>query len=168
MIHLYTGGARAGKSRLAQAEAEALSPTRLFVATAQPLDDDMAARIARHRADRGPGWETVEEPLALAERLPELSRPAPVLLVDCLTLWMSNLLLADTPDLDARAEALARALQGCDGHVLLVTNEVGLGIVPDNALARRYQDALGRCNQRVAAIADRVTFVVSGLPLRLK
>lgn len=168
MIHLYTGGARAGKSRLAQARAEALAERRVFVATATPLDDDMAARIARHREERGAGWITVEEPLALPEVLPALADEHPVVLVDCLTLWVSNLMLADGVDVEARVEALAAALAGLRGNVLLVTNEVGLGIVPANDLARRYRDALGRCNQRVAAVADRVTFVVSGLPMELK
>lgn len=178
MIRLLTGGARAGKSSLALARAEALAPPDApiaFVATAQPIDDEMATRIARHRAERGPRWRTVEEPLALPERLPGLATEHPVVVVDCLTVWVANLLFsrggadgADEDWLDGRTADLARALAGCAGDVLLVTNEVGLGIVPADALSRRYRDALGRCNQRVAAIAGQVTLVVSGLPLELR
>jgi adenosylcobinamide kinase/adenosylcobinamide-phosphate guanylyltransferase len=176
MIHLVTGGARAGKSRWALAQAEATPAAAIaFVATAQPLDAEMEDRILRHRAERSPRWITVEEPLALDTLLPAL--PQGAIVVDCLTLWVCNLLFADhgtadAAEVDARVEARVDALAAALAHVRvptwLVTNEVGLGIVPGDPLSRRYRDLLGRCNQRVAAAADHVTFVVSGLPMHLK
>jgi adenosyl cobinamide kinase/adenosyl cobinamide phosphate guanylyltransferase len=171
MIHLVTGGARAGKSRLVLEEAEATGAPRIaFVATATAGDDEMAHRIARHREERGPRWITYEEPLALATLLPTLREQAVV--VDCLTLWTANLLFAHEAEGDAPVEAaidaLVAALPRVGAPIWLVTNEVGLGIVPGDPLSRRYRDLLGRCNQRVAAAADRVTMAVSGLPLRLK
>lgn len=135
-----------------------------MIATAEALDAEMADRIARHRAERGPAWRTIEAPLDLAGALAEIdSQEAAV--VDCLTLWVSNLMHAER-DLDRESARLVAAL----GHreVFLVSNEVGLGIVPDNALARRFRDAAGRLNQRVAAAADRVLFIAAGLPLTLK
>lgn len=167
---LVLGGARSGKSRYAQQRAEALPGALVYVATAQAFDDEMATRIAHHRADRGARWRTVEAPLALAEAIVAEARPDGVLLVDCLTLWASNLLLADqAADEGAEAAAaLAAALAKAAGPVILVANEVGLGIVPDNALARRFRDIAGRINQAIAAAADEVQFIAAGLPLRLK
>ncbi|PZQ62791.1 MAG: bifunctional adenosylcobinamide kinase/adenosylcobinamide-phosphate guanylyltransferase [Sphingomonas taxi] len=165
---LVLGGARSGKSRRAQALAEGCgAATRLFVATAQAFDDEMAARIARHRADRDGGWRTVEAPLDLPAAMRAHDAADAVLLVDCLTLWTSNLLLGDH-DVDAATDALLAALAGARARVVLVSNEVGWGIVPDNALARRFRDVAGRVNQRVAAAADRVELVVAGLPMMLK
>ncbi|WP_010543802.1 bifunctional adenosylcobinamide kinase/adenosylcobinamide-phosphate guanylyltransferase [Sphingomonas elodea] len=164
---LVLGGARSGKSRYAQARAESLPGDLVYVATAQPLDAEMEDRIARHRADRGPRWSTLDVPLDLPAAVPIQARPGRVLLVDCLTLWTSNLMFAER-DLDAETEALAHAVAQAAGPVILVANEVGLGIVPDNALARRFRDAAGRLNQAIAAAADEVQFLAAGLPLRLK
>jgi adenosylcobinamide kinase/adenosylcobinamide-phosphate guanylyltransferase len=163
MSNLFVlGGARSGKSRYAQGRAEQIGQARIFVATAEAYDDEMRDRIARHRADRGEGWNTVEAPTDLARAISDHSRPDNVLLVDCLTLWTSNLLLAE------RDIPLIVTLHNAPGPVILVANEVGLGIVPDNALARRFRDAAGIVNQRVAAVATEVVFIAAGLPLRLK
>ncbi|WP_084582659.1 bifunctional adenosylcobinamide kinase/adenosylcobinamide-phosphate guanylyltransferase [Sphingomonas azotifigens] len=164
---LVLGGARSGKSRYAQARAESMPGDLIFVATAQALDDEMEDRIARHRADRGPRWSTLDVPLDLPAAIDAEAAPDRVLLIDCLTLWTSNLLFADR-DLDTETAALADAVAAAKGPVILVANEVGLGIVPDNALARRFRDAAGRLNQAIAAVADEVQFVAAGLPLRLK
>ena len=164
---LVLGGARSGKSRYAQTRAEALDGDLVFVATAQALDDEMTGRIARHRADRGPRWITVEAPVELAAAVRAESREDRVLLIDCLTLWTTNLLLAER-DIPAAAEALIAAVTDAAGPLILVANEVGLGIVPDNALARRFRDEAGRVNQQIAAAVDGVVFVAAGLPLKLK
>ena len=166
-LTLVLGGARSGKSRHAEALVEAAAPEVLYVATGEALDDEMRARIAHHRARRGPRWATVEEPLALAPLLAGAARPARPVLVDCLTLWLSNLMLAGR-DPGAEIDALLAALPALGGPVVMVANEVGLGIVPDNALARRFRDDAGRLNQGVAAIAARVVFIAAGLPLTLK
>lgn len=160
------GGARSGKSRHAQALAEAMGGARVFVATAQAFDDEMCDRIARHQADRDGSWFTVEAPLELPQVI-RMQGAGVVVLVDCLTLWLSNLLLADR-DLEAASDELIEALTTAEAGIVLVSNEVGFGIVPDNALARRFRDAAGRLNQRVAAACDAVDLVVAGLPLRLK
>lgn len=161
------GGARSGKSRYAQARAEALDGELVFVATGQAGDAEMADRIARHRADRGPRWITVEAPIDLPAAIRAESREDRVLLIDCLTLWVSNLLLAER-DIPAAGDALVAAIDDAAGPLILVANEVGLGIVPDNALARRFRDEAGRINQRIAAAVDGVMFVAAGLPLKLK
>ena len=164
---LVLGGARSGKSRYAQARAEALDGELVFVATAQALDGEMAERIAHHRDDRGPRWSTLEAPVELGAAIRAEAGPGRVLLVDCLTLWTSNLLLADR-DIAAAAGELVHAIGQARGALIFVSNEVGLGIVPDNALARRFRDEAGRVNQQVAAAAGEVVFVAAGLPLRLK
>jgi adenosylcobinamide kinase/adenosylcobinamide-phosphate guanylyltransferase len=166
-VTLVLGGARSGKSRHAQALAEAQGGALVFVATAQALDDEMRARVAQHRADRDTHWRTVEAPHALAETIVADGQPGSVLLVDCLTLWASNLLLGEE-DAALALDALDAALRDTAARVVLVANEVGLGIVPDNALARRFRDLAGTINQRVAARADRVVFIAAGLPLVLK
>ncbi|MGK6323894.1 bifunctional adenosylcobinamide kinase/adenosylcobinamide-phosphate guanylyltransferase [Sphingomonas sp. DT-51] len=166
-VTLVLGGARSGKSRHAQALAEATGGRLVFVATAQAFDDEMRERIARHRDDRDARWRTVEAPLALAETIALEGAVGAVLLVDCLTLWASNLLLSEA-ETGAALDAFDAALRDTPAHVVLVANEVGLGIVPDNALARRFRDLAGTINQRVAAYADRVLFVAAGLPLVLK
>ena len=144
----------------------AAAPRKVYVATGQAFDGEMEERIAHHRARRGAGWETVEEPLALPDVLGRDHGGRPVL-VDCLTLWLSNLLLGDH-DIEAAVAALESALDRAAGPVVLVSNEVGLSIVPENALARRFRDDAGRLNQRVAARCDRVEFIAAGLPLVLK
>jgi adenosylcobinamide kinase/adenosylcobinamide-phosphate guanylyltransferase len=166
-LTLVLGGARSGKSRLAEALvrrwAGAATPT--YIATAEALDAEMQARIERHRADRGEAWTTVEAPMALPAALMR-ARAVPVL-VDCLTLWLSNLMLADRP-LDRAADALMTALQERRAPTVLVANEVGLGIVPETPLGRRFRDAAGLLNQQIAARADAVVFAAAGLPLVLK
>lgn len=164
---LVLGGARSGKSSYAQTRAEALDGELRFVATAQAFDTEMTDRITRHRADRGQRWSTIEAPIDLAAAIRAESREGRVLLVDCLTLWTSNLLLAGHDIATATGE-LVRAVSTAPGPLILVANEVGLGIVPDNALARRFRDEAGRVNQRIAAAADEVVFIAAGLPLRLK
>ena len=163
-ITLILGGARSGKTTHALAAAEASGRGLVMIATAEALDTEMEERICRHRAERGPRWRTLEAPLDLAAALAHVSAEETAV-VDCLTLWVSNLMHADR-DLEAEAARLIAALPGRE--VVLVSNEVGLGIVPDNALARRFRDAAGRLNQQVAAAADRVVFVAAGLPLTLK
>lgn len=161
------GGARSGKSRFAQMRAEALPGDLVYVATAQALDAEMKERIAHHQQERGARWRTVEEPLELPNAIARHTAPGTVLLVDCLTLWLSNLMLAER-DMDRAAEQLCLAMAQASGPLIMVANEVGLGIVPDNALARRFRDAAGRLNQAVAAAADEAVFIAAGLPLRLK
>jgi adenosylcobinamide kinase/adenosylcobinamide-phosphate guanylyltransferase len=165
-LTLVLGGARSGKSRYAESLIAAYPPPWLFVATAEPLDDEMQARIAVHRARRGAGWHAVEAPRDLAGALAKNAAGSAVL-VDCLTLWLSNLMLAEA-DIDAESARLETALTNIAGPLVLVSNEVGFGIVPDNALARRFRDAQGRLNQRIAARADRVVLMVAGLPLVVK
>jgi adenosylcobinamide kinase / adenosylcobinamide-phosphate guanylyltransferase len=165
-LTLVTGGARSGKSRYAENLITALPPPWIYVATAQAGDAEMAARIAEHRKRRSANWTIVEVPHQLAGAFSHIDEAAPVL-VDCLTLWLSNRLLADA-DVEEEIEQLAGVLAHRSGPLVLVTNEVGSGIVPDNALARRFRDAQGRLNQRMAVLADRVVLVVAGLPLALK
>ncbi|MBI1208605.1 MAG: bifunctional adenosylcobinamide kinase/adenosylcobinamide-phosphate guanylyltransferase [Azospirillum sp.] len=165
-ITLVLGGTRSGKSCFAESLIAA-SAQPIYLATAEPRDGEMTARIAAHRARRGPAWRTVEAPLALPEVLPDLARPDSAVLVDCLTLWLSNLLAAGHDIADATARLIA-ALDRCAGRVVLVSNEVGLGIVPDNALARAFRDHAGALHQAVAGRADTVYFVAAGLPLVLK
>lgn len=168
MTRLFVlGGARSGKSRYAQQRAGALPGRHVFVATAEAWDAEMAERIARHRADRDARWETVDAPRDLSAALDAASGTGAVVLVDCLTLWASNLLLADA-DIEQATAGLRAAIMRFDGRLILVANETGLGIVPDNALARRFRDAAGRINQAVAAVAEEVTLIVAGLPMRVK
>lgn len=171
-ITLVLGGARSGKSRHAEqiiesALGNALYDSAIYLATAEALDDEMAARVAEHRARRGPAWRTVEEPLDLVGALAANADTVRPILVDCLTLWLNNIMMAGR-DVDAETQSLVAALQDHGGPVVLVSNEVGLGIVPDNALARDFRDRAGRLNRDVAAVADRVLFVAAGLPLVLK
>ena len=166
-IVLFVGGARSGKSRMAQARAESAPGELVYLATGEALDAEMTDRIAKHRADRGPRWRTVEAPLDLPDAIRRESVRGRVLLVDCLTLWLSNLILSER-DVSTATRALLTALADVSGTVLIVTNEVGLGIVPDNALARRFRDEAGRLNQAVAAAAHEVVFVAAGLALRMK
>ena len=159
------GGARSGKSRYAESLVTALPPPWLYVATAEAGDSEMVARVAAHQARRGPSWTTIETPRNVAETLgTHADTPT---LVDCLTLWLSNVMLADA-DVDAEIEQLDEALARAAAPIVLVANEVGFGIVPDSALGRRFRALQGLLNQRIAARADRVVLVVAGLPLTLK
>lgn len=165
-VILITGGARSGKSRRAEARAKAFSGRPVYVATAEALDAEMEGRIAEHRARRGTDWIEREVPLDLVPAL-VASDGDGARLVDCLTLWLSNLMHAER-DWESEVKALAGALPRLKSPIVLVTNEVGLGIVPDNALARSFRDAAGIMNQTIATAADEVEFVVAGLPLKLK
>jgi adenosylcobinamide kinase / adenosylcobinamide-phosphate guanylyltransferase len=165
-IVLITGGARSGKSRYAEARVRAFPGQPVYVATAEALDDEMAERIAKHRARRGDDWIEREVPLDLVQALIQTDGGG-ARLVDCLTLWLSNLLHANR-DWSQAVSELAEALRRQTSPVVLVTNEVGLGIVPDNALARIYRDAAGYMNQTIASIAGEVEFIVAGLPMKLK
>lgn len=161
-ITLILGGARSGKSARALALA---APPRAFIATAEAGDGEMAERIARHKAERGEDWALIEAPLDLTAALAEAEgRTA---LVDCLTLWLSNLMAAGREP-EAETARLIAALRDAQGPVILVSNEIGLGLVPMEPLSRRFRDEQGRLNQRIAAAADRVEFVAAGLPIRLK
>jgi adenosylcobinamide kinase / adenosylcobinamide-phosphate guanylyltransferase len=164
---LILGGARSGKSAYAQSLAEACSSQRLYLATGAAGDEEMAARIARHQADRGQGWTTLEEPLEVAAALLMHARADGIMVVDCLTLWLSNLMLAGR-DLGSAVTALADAIGGLAGPAILVSNEVGLGIVPDRELGREFRDWQGRTNREIGAACDAVIFVAAGLPLQLK
>jgi adenosylcobinamide kinase / adenosylcobinamide-phosphate guanylyltransferase len=162
---LILGGARSGKSRFAEELIERTEQPALYLATAEPRDEEMHARIAAHRARRGSHWTTVEEPLEIVNvLLAETARPV---LIDCVTLWLSNLIGARR-DIGFEIERLLAALPRHKAPVVLVANEVGLGIVPENALAREFRDHAGRLNQGVARLAQRVVFMAAGLPLRLK
>jgi len=167
-ITLVLGGVRSGKSAFAQraAEAAAGGERPLLIATGQAFDDEMRARIARHQADRGDAWRTIEAPLDLTLALGPLNADDAVV-VDCLTLWLSNHMLADH-DLAAERSALVEAVATCRARLWLVSNEVGWGVVPESALGRRFRDEAGRLHQDLAALADEVVLVVAGLPLRLK
>jgi adenosylcobinamide kinase/adenosylcobinamide-phosphate guanylyltransferase len=167
MREFILGGARSGKSALAVRLARASGAAVTFVATASAGDAEMAERIARHRAARPPGWRVVEEPIALAARLRAECAADRFVIADCLTLWLSNLMLAQAPFESERA-ALLDSLPALPGRVVLVANEVGLGIVPENALARRFRDEQGTLNQALAALCERVILVAAGLPLVVK
>ncbi len=164
-LALVLGGARSGKSRHAEGLVMTRPPPWTYIATAAAHDDEMRERIEAHRARRHEGWRTVEAPLALGEALDRV--PAAPVLVDCLTLWLSNLMLGEH-DVEAAAQALERGLERRSGLTVLVSSEVGLGIVPEHALARRFRDAAGSLHQRLAARADHVALVAAGLPLTLK
>ncbi|TIT02914.1 bifunctional adenosylcobinamide kinase/adenosylcobinamide-phosphate guanylyltransferase [Mesorhizobium sp.] len=166
MLTLVIGGARSGKSAHAERLVTACPAPWTYIATAQAYDDEMRERIALHRSRRGDGWTTIDAPLDLVGAIEALPDGRPVL-IDCLTLWLTNHMLAEH-DFDAEGQRLADVLSRPRGPWFVVSNEVGQGIVPDNALARRFRDAAGRLNQQVAAIADTVLLMVAGLPLRVK
>ncbi|MDT1063400.1 bifunctional adenosylcobinamide kinase/adenosylcobinamide-phosphate guanylyltransferase [Paracoccus sp. CPCC 101403] len=165
-ITMVTGGARSGKSQLAESMTSRAPGPRVYIATAEAWDDEMTQRIEAHRARRDAGWTTLEAPLDLVGALQRSDDGRTPRLVDCLTLWLSNVMAAGDPG--PRVAALCDGLRRQQGPVVLVTNELGLGIVPDNKLARRFRDEHGWMNQSIAAIADEVWMAVSGLPLRLK
>lgn len=165
--YLILGGARSGKSRHALALAEAQSQTRVFIATAEAFDDEMAARIAHHKTERDAAWSTLEAPLELISALGNAPKLGGVCVVDCLTLWLSNLMHADR-DLETETQALCEKISDLPIPIILVSNEVGLGLVPETPLGRAFRDAQGRLNQALAAVCDQVEFVAAGLPMRLK
>ena len=164
---LILGGARSGKSRRALQLAGQAGPERVFIATAEPSDAEMAGRIKRHRAERRGGFTTIEAPLDLVEALEGAALPNRVVVVDCLTLWLSNLLHYDQ-DFQEQIAALTRFLARTAGAVILVANEVGMGLVPQTPLGRDFRDAHGSLNRQVAEVCDRVEFMVAGLPMTVK
>jgi len=168
--YFITGGARSGKSAFAEKLASGLAGKRAYLATAQALDPEMAARIEKHRKDRDLAWDTYEEPLAVAELLKKLSGRYDVALLDCLTLWLSNVMAHTDGDgvVLLRSDELVAAINDFNGVCIIVSNEVGLGIVPDNPLARKFRDFAGILNQRVALTADNVYFTAAGIPLKIK
>ncbi|MBC6404490.1 MAG: bifunctional adenosylcobinamide kinase/adenosylcobinamide-phosphate guanylyltransferase [Rhodospirillales bacterium] len=166
LVTLLLGGARSGKSRYAESLVTAEAPPWTYIATAEPFDNEMKARIEAHKARRTAGWRSFEAPRGLAQTLQRAPSLQP-LLIDCLTLWLSNILLGDL-DLEAQIAALEEALAKRQASTVLVANEVGLGIVPENALARRFRDEAGWLNQRLAAKAGRVIFMVAGMPMIVK
>jgi adenosylcobinamide kinase/adenosylcobinamide-phosphate guanylyltransferase len=166
LVTLVLGGARSGKSRYAEALIARSPQPWVYIATAEARDDEMAERIKAHQARRAEGWQTIEAPHDLPGALSGAPANAAIL-VDCLTLWLSNL-MEGSFDVDAEIARLQEALKGRAGPMILVSNEVGLGVVPDNALARRFRDAQGQLNQRIAAQAERVVMMVAGIPIAVK
>src|SRR6266404_2862701 len=168
-IILISGGARSGKSMYAEQRAAVLGSRRLYVATAEAKDGEMAQRIAEHKQRRGDEWTTIEEAVELAEALLAQRGRTDCALVDCLTLWLSNLLLRrDTKYAEEKVEELLKMLPRLDFHIVLVTNEVGWGIVPDNPLGRQFRDLAGWTNQRIAAAANEIVLLVAGMPMIVK
>ena len=170
-LTLILGGQKSGKSALAEQMIEDNAGGGVYLATAEPAasnqDPEMAARIEAHRARRGAGWSTIEEPLDILPVILANAAPDRPVLVDCLTLWLANLMAAER-DIDAEVEALALGLAGAAGPVILVSNEVGLGVIPETALGRRFADAAGKANQRLAQAVGLVLFTAAGLPITLK
>lgn len=164
-VTLVLGGARSGKSHYAEGLASAQPGVRHYLATAEPFDAEIRARIAQHRVQRGEGWNTIEAPLELVTALAALRTGT--VLIDCITVWIGNLMHAERA-VESEVERLVQALADSPCEVVVVSNEVGLSIVPENALARRFRDAQGLANQALAAMADEVVFVAAGLPLVLK
>ncbi len=164
---LVLGGARSGKSSYAETLAEGWAGRRVYIATAEAHDEEMAARIKAHRTRRGSGWTTLETPLDLPRALSEAASQDTFILIDCLTLWLTNVMLAQN-DCAVAVDDLIGALSSAHGTIVLVSNEVGSGIVPDNALARRFRDVAGTANQAIAGQADEVVLVTAGLPMVLK
>jgi adenosylcobinamide kinase/adenosylcobinamide-phosphate guanylyltransferase len=166
-VMLIVGGARAGKSRYAERLMSARPARHAVIATALAGDAEMAERIARHKTERDKSWEVIEQAISVRSAIRNAARPDRIVLVDCLTLWISNL-MAEKRDIDVEVQGLVGTLQIAAGPVIIVSNEVGLGIVPDNALARAFRDNLGRANQAVAAAAECAVFMAAGIPLVLK
>jgi adenosylcobinamide kinase/adenosylcobinamide-phosphate guanylyltransferase len=164
---LILGGARSGKSRFAENLVCDSGLERHYIATGRAWDDEMRDRIAQHRQDRGASWTTHEEPLDLAGKLAEIDGEGRAILIDCLTLWVTNLMM-DNRDMAAEFSALAAFLPRAKASLVIVSNEVGLGIVPDNRMARDFRDHAGRLHQSIAAIAAEVYFIAAGLPLKMK
>lgn len=160
------GGARSGKSWRAQSLAETAGPRRTYIATAEPFDAEMRDRIMRHQSDRGEGWTTVDAPLDLSQAI-ELCGSEQIILVDCLTLWLNNLLYHKR-NIEIETKALIETIEHSSATIFLVSNEVGMGLVPENPLGRSFRDSQGRLNQALAQACDRVEFMAAGLPLVLK
>jgi adenosylcobinamide kinase/adenosylcobinamide-phosphate guanylyltransferase len=166
-----TGGCRSGKSKYALDTAERMQgDQKIFIATCLPKDDEMKQRIARHQQQRSQTWTTVEEPVHLHESITKISRKATVILVDCLTLWITNIMLeaGDEKKIESHVSKLINALAAADCPVILVSNEVGSGIVPENKLARQFRDVMGQVNQAVAQYANKVVWMVAGIPVTVK
>ena len=164
---LVLGGARSGKSRTALRLAESASSERIYIATAQAFDSEMRERIAQHQAERDGSWRTVDAPLDLPQAVQAQTAPGKAVLVDCLTLWLSNIVLAEH-DLACEANRLVEAVRDARGPLILVSNEVGQGIVPSTPLGRAFRDEQGRLNQRIAEACDAVVFVAAGCPILLR
>ena len=163
---LILGGAASGKSAYAENLVFQEDRSRVYVATSQAWDDEMRQKIADHKAQRGPNWRTIEEPVDMTAALATVSADE-IVLIDCATLWLTNVMLGDY-DLEAETRAFLAAIEACPAPVIIVSNETGLGIVPDNKLARDFRNAQGRLNQRLAQISDAVVFVAAGLPMVMK
>ena len=166
-IVFILGGARSGKSEFALKTASAVPGRKAIIATAKALDAEMELRIARHKAERSDEWQAFEEPVDIGGLIAEIHGNYDVLVIDCLTLWVTNLMLGNC-DIENKSRSFIDALSGCLSSVFVVSNEVGLGIVPDNRLAREFRDIAGTLNRKVAEVADEVYFVAAGLPLRMK
>ena len=166
---VITGGARSGKSSFALREAAKISGAKAYIATAEALDEEMRDRIKNHKKQRATDWDTFEEPIKVIEAIKEIKGTYCSIIIDCLTLWLSNIMQSNADVLD-EIEKLVLALRDAStlSHIYIVTNEVGMGIVPDNELARRFRDMAGLLNQRVAECADEVYLLVSGIPLKVK
>ncbi len=169
-LFFITGGARSGKSAYAEKLALEIAGKRAYLATAQALDAEMAAKIEKHRKDRSSAWDTYEEPLAVADLLRKISGRYQVALLDCLTLWLSNIMAHTGGDgaVLQGMDSLVKALSDFQGTCIVVSNEVGLGIVPDNPVARKFRDFAGMMNQKIAQAADEVYFTASGIPMKIK
>ncbi|MHA3104824.1 bifunctional adenosylcobinamide kinase/adenosylcobinamide-phosphate guanylyltransferase [Acinetobacter sp. ANC 3791] len=169
MLHLVLGGARSGKSHYAEQLALATQKPRVYIATAQAVDQEMQERIHQHQQQRDQNWQLVEEPIYLAERLQELDAEHQVILIDCLTVWMSNLLCAQDPDLQSReCLKLLELLPNLKSEIILVSNETGLGVVPLGEITRRFVDESGRLHQALGQICQHAVFCVAGFPIQLK
>ncbi len=167
-IVLITGGARSGKSRFALSEALKIDGRRALIATAEATDEEMEDRISRHKQDRGSGWKTFEEPVTIARLIKVLDGRYPVIVIDCLTLWLANLIMSGL-DAEKETKRLVMTLKSIrKSKVFIVSNEVGMGIVPENELARKFRDMAGRLNQRVSSVSDEVHFILSGIPIKIK
>ncbi|MDO6588728.1 bifunctional adenosylcobinamide kinase/adenosylcobinamide-phosphate guanylyltransferase [Loktanella sp. D2R18] len=165
-LTLVLGGAASGKSAFAESLVQDAGLRQIYVATAQVYDDEMAQKVVKHRDQRGSNWTTIEEPIAVADALSTATEDA-IVLIDCATLWLTNLILGDH-DVAQQTRALLDAIDACPAPIVIVSNEVGQGIVPDNALSRQFRNAQGRLNQDIAAKAGLVVAVMAGLPLALK
>ncbi len=165
-----TGGARSGKSRFALNYANDCYSNKIFLATSEVLDEEMACRVENHKKARGPEWQTIEEPIEVVEKIRQRGEEGEIILLDCITLWLSNLLIKWDDDLKILEEVdkLTRTLRESKASAIVVSNEVGMGIVPADPLGRRFRDLSGTANQRIAEAADTVVFMVSGIPLFLK
>jgi adenosylcobinamide kinase/adenosylcobinamide-phosphate guanylyltransferase len=172
MLIFVTGGARSGKSDFAMSLAEKSGKRPVYIATARPGDSEMLERIERHKQARGDGWETIEEPINISEAVSGLSGGERAVVLDCITLWLTNLLMAEGDGLEVVATEKTRelvvALKGLDGTAIVVSGELGMGIVPENALARYFRDVAGNVNRVIAEASDEVYLVVSGIPVKIK